>query len=268
MYQWLPLVFVLGWLVVLAQISAQASEGWAAEPPPQGSDQLPMGNQSADLADVMWHLIHRTNVLRQQEDRPALMINPQLTASAQDFATVLARTGQLSHTADGQTPEARAQAHGYDACLIAENIASQHHPTGSTAETLAEGFFQSWQHSPSHRENLLAPAVMETGVAVAQSERIGTYYAVQLFGRPRSQQIEFQIANASDLAIPYTINGQTVSLAAQATHTHQQCQPPAVTFHWPGRQEQTMVYPNHWEHHTIVRGDDGAFRVERGYADP
>lgn len=261
MYQWLPLVFVLGWVMLPMTASAQAVEVGAVKPPSPWSAQSTMGNQSADLGDAVEHLVDHTNAFRQQEDRSLLTINPQLTTTAQDFATFMARTGQFSHTADGQTPEARAKAQGYDACLIAENIAHQHSPTGFTAEALAEGFFQGWQHSPGHRENLLDPAVTETGVAVAQSEQTGAYYAVQLFALPRSEQIEFQITNSSNLAISYTIDGQMVSLPAQATQIHQQCRPPEVTFHWPGTHERTRVHPHHRDHYTIVQGDDGEFQV-------
>jgi len=249
-HRWLLRLLVLGWVLVPAAASAQAAATRTA------------ADQFLDLADVMEHIINRTNAFRQQEGRPTVKVNPQLTATAQDFATSMARTGQFSHTADGQTPEARAQAHGYEACLIAENIAYQHNPAGFTPEARAQGFFEGWQHSPGHRENLLDPAVTETGVGVAQREQTGAYYAVQLFGRPMSQQIEFQITNSSDVTIPYTIDGQTMSLPPQSTHTHQQCRPAEVTFHWPGTQERKTVHPNHGEHYTIVQGDAGAFRVE------
>jgi hypothetical protein len=179
-----------------------------------------------------------------------------------DVVERLARTGQLSHTADGQSPEARAKAHGYDPCLIAENIASQHNPAGFPTEALAEGFVQGWQHSPDHRKHLLDPAVTETGVGVAQREQTGAYYAVQLFGRPTSQRIEFQLTNTSDVAIQYTIDGQTMSLPPQATRTHQPCRPAEVTFHWPDRQKWTTMHPNHGDHCTIVRGDAREFRLK------
>jgi Cysteine-rich secretory protein family len=222
------------------------------------------GDQSPDLADVVERLISRTKAFRQQEGRPPVALNPQLTAAAQDFAAFMVRTGQLSHTADGQTPEARAKAHGYDPCLIAENLASQHHPAGFTTESLAEGFFQGWQQSPDHRKNLLDPAVTETGVGVAQREQTGAYYAVQLFGRPMSQQVEFQITNHTDTTITYAVDGQVFPLPPRTTRTHQQCRPPEVTFQWPGTTEKKTVPPNHGERYTIVRGDAGDFRVEPG----
>jgi uncharacterized protein YkwD len=251
-YTWLTLVFAMGWVLLPQAASAQAAETRTA------------GDKSPNLTDVVERLISRTHAFRQQEGRPTVAPNPQLTAAAQDFATFMARTGQFSHTADGQTPEVRAKAHGYDPCLIAENIAYQHHPGGFTAEALAQGFFEGWQHSPDHRKNVLDPAVTETGVGVAQREQTGAYYAVQLFGRPMSQQIEFQITNTSHVAIQYTIDGQKFSLPPQATYTHQQCRPPEVTFQWPGTQEPTTVHPNHGYRYTIVPGDSGAFRVEQG----
>jgi hypothetical protein len=106
--------------------------------------------------------------------------------------------------------------------------------------------------------------VTETGVGVAQREQTGAYHAVQLFGRPTSQQIEFQLTNTSDVAIQYTIDGQTMSLPPQATRTHQQCRPPEVIFDWPGIRERKTVHPNHGDRYKIVRGDDREFRLEPG----
>jgi uncharacterized protein YkwD len=168
--RWLLLVLALGWALVPAVVSARAAKMKRAEAPPSRADPPTMGNQSPDLADVVEGILTRTNAFRRQEGRPPVATNPQLTATTQEFAAFMARTGQLSHTADGQTPEVRAKAHGYDPCLIAENIAYQHSPAGFTTEALAEGFFQGWQHSPDHRKNLLDPAATETGVGVAHSE--------------------------------------------------------------------------------------------------
>jgi uncharacterized protein YkwD len=251
-HPWLTLVFALGWVLLPRATSAQAAEMRTA------------GDQSPDLTAVVERLIIQTNAFRHQEGRPSVAPNPQLTAAAQDFAAFMARTGQLSHTADGQTPEVRAKAHGYDPCLIAENIASQHNPAGFTTESLAEGFFQGWQQSPDHRKNLLDSAVTETGVGVARSEQTGAYYAVQLFGRPMSQQIEFQVTNHTDAAITYAVDGQVFPLPPRTTRAHQQCRPPEVTFQWTGTQEPTMVHPNHGDQYTIVWGDAGDFRVEPG----
>jgi uncharacterized protein YkwD len=222
------------------------------------------GAQPPDLAEAVQRLISRVNAFRQHEGRSPVAINPQLSTTAQDFATFMAHTGQFSHAADGQTPEVRAQAHGYDPCLIAENIAYQHNSAGFTTEALAQGFFEGWQRSPEHRENLLDPAVTETGVGAARSAETGAYYAVQLFGRPKSQQIVLQITNTSHQAIPYTVDGQTMSLPPQSTRTHQQCRPAEVTFRWPGTQEPKTVHAGHGGRYTIVPGGAGTFRLEPG----
>jgi uncharacterized protein YkwD len=251
-HQWLTFVLALGGALLPRAASAQAAEMRTA------------GAQSPDIADVVERLISRTNAFRQEEGRPPVAPNPQLAAAAHDFAAFMARTGQLSHTVDGQTPEARAKARGYDPCLIAENIASQDNPAGFTTEAMAEGFFRGWQHSPDHRKNLLDPAATETGVGVAQSQQTGAYYAVQLFGRPMSQAIPFQLTNHTDAPITYAVDGQSFPLPPRTTRTHHQCRPPEVIFHWPGAREQKTVHPNHGDRYTIVRGDDGAFRVEPG----
>ena len=106
-HPWLTLVFAMGWVLLPQVASVQAADTRTA------------GAQSPDLTDVVERLTSRTHAFRHQEGRPPVAPNPQLTAAAQDFATFMARTGQFSHTADGQTPEARAKVHGYDPCLIA-----------------------------------------------------------------------------------------------------------------------------------------------------
>jgi uncharacterized protein YkwD len=136
-HHWLTLVFAIAWGLLPQVASVQAAETRTA------------GAQSPAVAAVVEHLINRTHAFRQQEGRPLVTPNPQLTAAAHDFAAFMAHTGHLSHTADGQTPEGRAKAHGYDPCLIAENIASQHNSAGFTTEALAQGFFEGWQQSPA-----------------------------------------------------------------------------------------------------------------------
>jgi len=77
---------------------------------------------------------------------------------------------------------------------------------------MGDKFFEGWKHSPGHRKNMLDPDVTETGVAVAQSEDTHYFYAVQIFGRPKSMSIAFQLTNESDKTIQYEIAGQTFSL--------------------------------------------------------
>ena len=105
--------------------------------------------------------------------------------------------------ADGSRPADRAARHGYEFCVIAENIAYAYNSEGYTTEELGATFVEGWKHSPGHRRNMLDPDVSQTGVAVARSEKTGYYYAVQMFGRPRSQAIEFQVSNRTEAEVAY-----------------------------------------------------------------
>jgi hypothetical protein len=175
----------------------------------------------------------------------------------------MARTDKYGHTADGNPPTARAKQHGYDYCMVSENLAYQFSTAGFTTEELAQVFFQGWKHSPDHRQNMLDPAVTEVGVAVAQSEQTGNYYAVQMFGRPQSQTVEFQITNQADAVIQYEVGGQMLSLPPQFTRTHQQCLTAALIMHWSDGQEPTTVQPKNQDHYVIVQMDTGQFRLQR-----
>ena len=99
-----------------------------------------------------------------------MAVNPDLTDAARDFAAYMARTSRYGHTADGSRPADRAASHGYEYCVIAENIAYAFNSDGYTTEELGKTFVEGWKHSPGHRRNMLDPDVAETGVAVARSE--------------------------------------------------------------------------------------------------
>jgi uncharacterized protein YkwD len=161
--RWLPLLFVLGGTLLPAVVTSQTSE--EAEPDSHHSSpaKLSPGEQAVDLAQVATRLTSLTNEFRQGKGHRALSPNPQLTAAARDFADFMAHTGKYGHTADGNPPSARAKQHGYDYCVVAENIAYQFSTTEFTAEELAQGFFQGWKQSPGHRKNMLDPTVADTG---------------------------------------------------------------------------------------------------------
>jgi len=70
-------------------------------------------------------------------------------------------------------------------------------------------------------------------VAVARSKETGYYYAVQMFGRPKSMSVEFQIANRSDARLEYTIGSDKFTLDPRYVQTHTRCRPGEVTFQAP-----------------------------------
>jgi uncharacterized protein YkwD len=132
-------------------------------------------------------IIAATNDLRTGQGRPALAVDPRLTEAAREFAAFMARTDKYGHDADGTTPSARARKHGFDYCLIAENIAYQYSSAGFETAELARKFFDGWRASAPHRKNMLEKGATHTGVAIARSGKSGKFYAVQMFGRPRAK---------------------------------------------------------------------------------
>ena len=157
-------------------------------------------------------IVTKSNSFRQEHGTKPVKVNSKLVETAQYFASYMARTDNYGHRADGKRPSERAQAHGYNYCLVAENIAYQFSSAGFKTEELANRFVEGWKTSPPHRENMLDADVRETGVAIARGERTGYWYAVQLFGRPKSAALEFKIANESDATIQYSIKDRSFEL--------------------------------------------------------
>src|SRR5262249_46807432 len=141
---------------------------------------------SPDLSRAVEIIVRRTNEFRQKEGRGKVEVDPKLTEAALYFAGFMAKTNKYGHDADGRAPADRAKEHGYEICIIAENIAYEFKSAGFKTEELGQQFFDGWKHSPPHRKNMVDPDVTEIGVAIAQSPETGYYYAVQLFGRPKS----------------------------------------------------------------------------------
>ena len=144
-----------------------------------------------------------------------------------------------------------------------ENIAYLYNSEGFTVETLAGGFVKSWKESPGHRKNMLDPDVTDTGVAVARSEETGYYYAVQMFGRPKSKAFEFQITNQSDAEIEYKVADEEFKLAPRFTRTHQRCRPPEVSFKGPKELAETIPLKLAGGEKLVVIGTAGKYEVKK-----
>jgi uncharacterized protein YkwD len=176
-----------------------------------------------DVEQVASRIVKLANDARSAQGRRAVKASVPLAAAARYFADYLATNDQLGHEADGATPAERAKRHGYDYCLMLENIAFEFHSAGFTGDALARQFVEGWLASAGHRTNLLDPDATETGVAVMRSERSGRYYAVQMLGRPRSQSLQFQVANRSGTTVQYRIGERRFALAPLQTRTHEEC---------------------------------------------
>ena len=185
--------------------------------------------QRADLAGTQKLIVEATNEFRREEGVGAVTPNAALAKAAQDFADFMARTDRYGHEADGRNPADRARSHGYDYCLVAENIASLYNSAGFRTAELARGCVEGWKHSPEHRKNMLEAAATDTAVAVARSQSSGRYYAVQMFGRPKSERIEFRITNAAPQAVRYHVASQAYSLRPREARIHWLCGPDELT---------------------------------------
>jgi uncharacterized protein YkwD len=221
------------------------------------------GEKSPDLPETSKLILEGTNRFRTQEGRGEVKREPQLEATARDFAEFLARTDKFDHEADGSQPADRAKKHDYDPCIVAENIAYEYSSTGFETGDLARRFIESWKKSPGHRKNMLDPDVTEAGMAVAQSEKSGKYYAVQVFGRPKATAFEFSIVNESDAEVEYRLGDEKLSLQPRSTRTHQQCRRADLKFLWTEAEGQPLSFqPGRGDEFVITR-EQGKLRVIR-----
>jgi uncharacterized protein YkwD len=217
-----------------------------------------------DLAATGKRIVTLTNVLRREEKLPPTAVNDKLATAARYFADYMATNSKFGHKADGNRPSDRAAKYGYDYCIIAENIAYQFSSRGFTTDELADQFCEGWKESSGHLKNMLDPDVTETGVAVAVDPETGCFFAVAMFGRPRSMSVEFTIANQSRAVVHYEMGSQTFELAPEHARTHRVCRPRDTAFKWPdGPGDVQKFQPTHGDRFVIrTTGDQLQIRKE------
>lgn len=194
-------------LALAVPVSARAA--------PPSTDAMP--------AEVAERVFRKTNAFRTANRLEPLRVTRELTDAAQRFAEFMASTDQYGHDADGRTPAERARAHGYDYCVIAENIAFRFSSSGFDADQLAAQLMEGWEQSPRHRHNMLLASVLDLGVGVARSGRAHRYYAVQIFGRPKSAASRFEIVNRTEAPVRYELDAEAFVLPPRVSRTHQGC---------------------------------------------
>jgi uncharacterized protein YkwD len=221
--------------------------------------------QSAGIepSAVAGRVVDLTNAFRQEEGHPPLRTNATLAATAEEFALFMARTDRYGHDADGRAPGERAERNGYAHCKLAENIAYLFRAEGFSIDMLARQLVDGWKRSPEHRRNMLDADVVDVGVAVAQSPRTQRWYAVQMFGLPRSAQLVFEFTNTSETAVTYRIGETSFDLPPRAIRRHERCLRPLVTFDWPGGQAPVTVEPRDGDRYNVVRSWWGEWRLDR-----
>ena len=186
-----------------------------------------------DLKQVARAIIGQTNKLRQQHKLAPVKEQPQLTKAARQFADYMATTSRYGHAADGRQPVERVAEHKYEYCLVTENIAYQFNSSGFTVKSLAAGFVTGWKNSPGHRQNMLDADVTDTAVAVAHSTTTGFFFAVQLFGLPKSKAYEFQVRNETQTKVTYQLGRYGYELPPRFRRTHTGCRTTPLQFQLP-----------------------------------
>lgn len=213
------------------------------------------GSGKLDVATATERIVEGTNRFREENHLPSLTSDKTLAQTASEFANYMASTDRYGHRADGQTPAARIEANGYEYCTFAENIAYFFHSNGYEAKPLAKRSVDSWIASPGHRANMLKPHITEIGVGVAQSEATGVYYAVQVFARPKTAMLTFQVENQSTGSVNYSLGKSDFSLPPRYTRTHMQCVPASLLLETQsGEQTET---PANASHYRITDDGDG-----------
>ena len=205
-------------------------------------------------------VIAKTNDFRRRHPRHPVVSNAELTKAAEYYAKYLADKDVLSHTADGQEPWDRARNTATITASSRRTSPTSSSSAGFTTDALAEAFVNGWENSPGHRKNMLNRYVTDTGVAVARNESSGKYYAVQMFGRPKSAEVEFQIVNDTDTAVKYKVDQQALTVEPRVRMTHRACTPPDLRFELPAKEQVPVFHPEKGSRY-VLRPSQGAVTV-------
>lgn len=126
--------------------------------------------------DPVSDLLSRTNQLRAGLGLGAYTLNGALSSAAQNQATWMANTGNVSHVQpDGSRPRDRAAAAGYNSPWVSENIYVGTMATTDTAWTF-------WINSAIHYAALTSPNYADVGIAWASGADYKAF--VMVFGSP------------------------------------------------------------------------------------
>jgi len=247
------------WAMVMLLVSAAGGQSLheTSSASVSRASQSPAAGPVADGRETAGMIVKGTNAFRAQHDLPPVTENESLQKAADYFARFMAETDKYGHTADGNEPRDRARERGYQPCIVAENIASQFSSRALTPRELADRFVDGWEHSEEHRRNMLDEDVTETGVAVAHSDKTDHYYAVQMFGRPKSLSIRVSLANRAGATVDYELADHDFSLESQYIRTHELCRPTQLVVHDPNRSEEEQT-------RSIPIKADGSFVIDRG----
>lgn len=215
-----------------------------------------------DLPQVEIAIVEMTNAVRKQHGLGEVVPEPKLTAAARGYARFLATSTEFSHTADGRQPSDRAEAAGYQACFVSENLSSNLDTRGFETRQLAREAVQGWLNSPSHRRNMLDKHAVDIGVAVAKTPGKERYISVQMFGRPYSRAYQFRINNAAGQTVTYEFLGETYEIKPRYTTRHTECLPGEIVFRQPSSNSVLARYQTQDGDVFVLRRTNSGVKVE------
>jgi len=110
------------------------------------------------------------NQSRRANGEAPLRFNRQLGRAAMRHACDMLANDFFDHRgSDGSNSQARVTTVGYNACIVAENIAWGY--------PRPEQIITGWMNSPGHRRNMLHPRIEEFGVGITMGPR-GPYWVL------------------------------------------------------------------------------------------
>lgn len=127
-------------------------------------------------------LLEQTNAYRQKYNLKPLTLDENLNQACEKLAGVMARTGRMSHYADGRSPSSRVRSTGYDGGNVLENIAYRWDRKSKSDEQFAQSTLRQWINSSGHRRNLLSSRVTQCGIAFATGSS-GKTFAAMVYAR-------------------------------------------------------------------------------------
>jgi uncharacterized protein YkwD len=132
---------------------------------------------AAEATTLVEQVLDRVNQARLAEELEPLVLDPLLSAVADDFACQMIEDGFLAHThpVDRLTPGERLTSAGYIYYAMGENLAA--------GQSSPEEVVTDWLTSEAHRANILSPEWREVGIAVRRGGEYGWYW-VQEFADP------------------------------------------------------------------------------------
>ncbi len=144
---------------------------------PGGPGLTPITCVTQGNSDFLTALVTLVNNQRAANSLPALTLNDQLSAAAQNHSEDMACNNFLQHSGwNGSTPASRIAAAGYSASVTRENIYAQPPQYGGDAQAAVNW----WMSDEIHKEAILNAQVKDIGVGYAsypRSDLIG-YFTV------------------------------------------------------------------------------------------